>query len=43
MLVPDYQVLFPEKEALLSLILTLGHVICLNTIGRPIAGSLHEL
>lgn len=28
-LVPDYQLLFPEKEALLSLVLTLGHAFVL--------------
>lgn len=43
MFVPDFQVLCPEKEALLSPVLTLSHAICLSTIGRSNAGSLHEL
>lgn len=37
---PDYQVLCPKKETLLSLVLTLGRAICLSAIGRSVAGSL---
>lgn len=40
---PDYQVLCPEKEPLLSPVLTLGRAICLSAVGRSVAGSLCKL